>query len=292
MYRLTNREGTAGLGAASIQAFAKHNPAHIYFTGRNAERAHALIAETKKAVTTANLTFIECDLASLASIQAGMQQFTHPRLDILVCNAGVMSQPPGLSKDGYEIHFAVNHLGNALVVKHLLPTLLRTAEQQPGADVRIVLLSSEAWRTHPAEGVQFATLRTAQDLGWTWHWRRYGQSKLANILYAAELARRFPSITTTSLHPGVVNTKLLQDMSAAEKAFVYVVKLGNVVTPETGVLNQLWAAAGADKADIENGAFYMPVGVLSQSSLDKVAKSRELATQLWEWTDTALDAYC
>ena len=201
-----------------------------------------------------------------------------------------MAQPMGVSKDGYEIHFAINHLGNALIIKHLLPVMLKTAEQ-PGSDVRIVSLTSVGWRTHPSEGVQFSTIKSTQDLGRLWHWRRYGQSKFANIVYAAELARHHPSITSTSVHPGVVNTGLVENLGTMHKALVYVANLGNVVKVEEGCLNQLWAAAGGRKEEVVNGAFYMPVGVESQNKLDAKAKDKEFATELWEFTETTLESF-
>lgn len=111
-----------------------------------------------------------------------------------MCNAGIMNQAAELSKDGYEIQFATNHMGHALLIKLLLPTLLKTVDsQQPGrqGDVRIVILSSAALATTPKTGVEFETVKTAQNhfSSMNGGWIRYGQSKLANALYAAELAK-------------------------------------------------------------------------------------------------------
>ncbi|KAH9223654.1 hypothetical protein DL95DRAFT_283656 [Leptodontidium sp. 2 PMI_412] len=156
--------GTAGLGAASVHALAKHDPEHIYFSGRNAQAANALIAEVKKTTTTASLTFIEIDLSSLSSVKAASQKFHHDRLDILMCNAGISENPPALSEDGYEIHFATNHLGHAMLIRQMLPTLLNTA-RLTDADVRIVILSSRAWWVHNKGGIIFSKLTTKQD-GW------------------------------------------------------------------------------------------------------------------------------
>ncbi len=201
-----------------------------------------------------------------------------------------MAQPLELSKDGYEVQFATNHLGHAMLIKQLLPIMVKTAEQAE-SDVRIVFVSSVAWRVHPSGGVQFSGLKTTQDFGVFGPWKRYGQSKLANVVYAAELARRYPSITSVSLHPGVVKTDLVGNLGFKDKALVYVPNLWKLVTPEEGVLNQLWAAAGAKKADLENGAFYMPVGIQSNSQLDSTAKDQKLATELWEWTERVLEGH-
>lgn len=201
-----------------------------------------------------------------------------------------MAHPPGLSKDGYEIQFATNHLGHAMLIKELLPTLLKTAKQ-PESDVRIVLITSTGWRGHPKGGVQFSTLNTTQDFPLLGKWVRYCQSKLANIVYAAELAKRYPGITCLSVHPGVVHTELVGNLNMMDKVLVYVPNIGQMLTPEEGAHSQLYVAAGARKEELVNGGFYMPVGVLSNSKLDKVAKSEKLASDLWEWTEKALDGF-
>lgn len=111
-------------------------------------------------------------MSSLASVKAAIKKFSYDRLDILICNAGIMAVPPGLSKDGFEIQFAVNHLAHAMVIQEFLPILLRTAERL-GLDVRIVCLSSLAWRMHPWRGLRLDTMRTTQD-GIGGSWVRYG----------------------------------------------------------------------------------------------------------------------
>ncbi|KAI0809630.1 putative short-chain dehydrogenase [Xylaria sp. FL0064] len=281
--------GTAGLGKASIQALVRRGASHIYFTGRNTKAGEALIADMKKANPSVGLTFLEMDFLSLASVKKGCDQFVHDRLDVLMCNAGIMFKPPALSKDGYEATFATNHLAHALIIKNLLPTLLKTAES-PDADVRLVSLTSEGWFGHPKEGVNFSTLQTTQASAFG-KFTRYGQSKLANIVYAAEVARRCPQIMAISVHPGVVKTDLVNSLSLPEKAIVYganFVKGVELMEEEQGCLSQLWVAAGARRDELVNGAYYQPVGVMSNSTLDKIATSEEFANKLWTWTDDAL----
>lgn len=117
------------------------------------------------------------------------------------------------------------------------------------------------------------------------------QSKLANIVYAAELARRYPEITAVSTHPGIVNTGLTTSLSCIDKALVVVPNflMGvKTISPEQGCLNQLWASAGTPKESLVNGAFYLPVGVMANKELSKVASSESFASKLWEWTGAVL----
>jgi NAD(P)-dependent dehydrogenase (short-subunit alcohol dehydrogenase family) len=283
-------QGTAGLGKESALALAKHNPAHIYLTGRDGKRGAAVVSEIEKSFPNVKATFVACDLASLASIEKGAKQFTSAsdRLDILMCNAGIMALPPGLTKDGYEVQFGTNHVGHALLIKLLLPTLLRTAEL-PESSVRIVLNTSLGFKLAPKSGVVFKDLRTSQGcFPVAGNWIRYGQSKLANILYAAELGRRYPSITSVSIHPGVINTGLVGNLSFLDRTLVHVVNLGNFMTPEEGIQNQLWAATAKD-GDVVNGTFYEPVAVLGTHG--NLSKDGNLATQLWDWTEKELEAF-
>ncbi|CAH0057945.1 unnamed protein product [Clonostachys solani] len=283
--------GTAGLGKQSIQALAKHDPQHIYFTGRSRKSADSVISEIKSATPNASITFLEMDFTSLASVKAGVSKFNHDRLDILICNAGVMAVPAALSKDGFEVHFAINHLAHAMIIRELLPVLVRTTEI-PGSDVRVVILTSEGWKGHPSGGVRYDKVRTNTGGLVSWLFR-YGQSKFANVVYAAEIARRYPKITSVSVHPGVVKTDLVNNLGWGNKALVHVSNylMGvTLVEPEQGRLSQLWVAAGAEKSHLVNGGLYYPVGVLKDDEKDKEALSEDGAKKLWEWTGEVLDS--
>ncbi|KAJ0275480.1 hypothetical protein CBS470a_011262 [Colletotrichum nupharicola] len=203
------------------------------------------------------------DLSSLSTIPTAIaKHFNHTRLDILVNNAGIMATGPSLSADGFEIQFATNHLGHAMLVRTLMPVLERTAAS--GTDVRIVNLTS------------------------------VGQSKLANILFTRELARRHPSITSVAVHPGVVDTGLVTNQNLRNRILVYLPnKLmgATVLTPEQGSWNQVWAAAAARKEDLVNGGFYMPVGHLANDKLDSCATNEKLAVELWRWTEDVLAGF-
>ncbi|KAK6824318.1 hypothetical protein RU639_005157 [Aspergillus parasiticus] len=282
--------GTAGLGAQSVAQLAKHSPARIYISGRNATNAETIIKEIAEAGSNTPVSFVECDLTSLDSVKRAADDIIakEARLDVLMCNAGIMALPPGLTKDGYEVQFGTNHLGHSLLIRKLLPLLQRTAET--GADVRVIILTSRGYQLHPYGGIIFDDLKTTQDYGFLGSWKRYGQSKLANILYTRELARRYPAITAVSVHPGVITTGLVENLGWAHRWFIYATTYNQMVTLEEGAYNQLWAAT-TSKDGLETGQYYMPVGVASNDKLTKTGRDDVLAGQLWEWTNKALEDY-
>ncbi|KAJ7030806.1 oxidoreductase [Mycena alexandri] len=279
--------GTAGIGKETLLALAKHSPKGLYFTGRNSQRGAQIVADINASAPSITIVFLECDLESLESVKQAAEQFVSQsdRLDVLVCNAGVMNVPPALTKDGYEVHFGLNHLAHALFIKLLLPTLLRTAET-PNADARVVSVTSQGYAMHPRGGILFDDLRTTQASSQLFV--NYGQSKLANILYTAELARRYPQITAVSIHPGVVRTELVSTQSMFTRALIVVTNPFSRLTPQQGAYNTLWAST-SDKDKIVNGAFYEPVGVPGRHM--RQSRDDKLAAQLWEWSDKELEGY-
>jgi retinol dehydrogenase 12 len=274
--------GNIGLGKQAILYLAQHEPTTIWLGARNKDKATAAIADIKKAVgpSAPDIRFLEIDLTSFASIKAAARTFrdSSDRLDILMLNAGIMATGPGLTKDGYEIQFGTNHVGHALLTKLLMPKLLDTAKQ-PNADVRVVVLSSGAHRAAPSDGVRFDKLKMP-DCGGMSNWTRYGQSKLANILYARQLAKEYPQLKTASIHPGGVNTNLITHSEGLLAGIVrpLVPLLGKTV--EEGAKNQVWAATA--KEGVVSGEYYHPVGVTGQDSA--LAKDQNLTKKLWDWT--------
>jgi retinol dehydrogenase-12 len=280
--------GNIGLGKATSLALAKHNPEHIYLAARTPSKAEDAIKEIKTAVPNVKITFIQCDLASLSSVQTAAREFTNKssRLDILINNAGVMALPAGLTADGYEIQFGTNHVGHALLTKLLLPTLLKTAEE-PGSDVRVISLSSIGHKYTPSGGIAFPVLKEEQKSTSTW--ARYGQSKLANILHSSELARRYPTIKCVSVHPGVVDTNLSATLTGSNVLLGWTKAIVTplMITPvEKGAWNQLWAATSPD---IKSGEYYTPVAVTGGRSGN--ANNEKLARELWDWTENELKAW-
>ncbi|KAK4867630.1 hypothetical protein LT330_001140 [Penicillium expansum] len=278
--------GTGGLGAASAIHLAKHNPSHIYISGRNATSAEKVIKQIHKDTPNLAVTFIKFDLSSLSSVKEAAERFTsqHRTLNILMCNAGVMALPPSTTVDGYELQFGTNHLGHALLIKKFLPLLEATT------DPRIVLLTSQGWGLHPRGGIIFDKLKTPQNISFGGPWVRYGQSKLANLVYARELARRFPGITSVSVHPGVVGTGLVDGLGIKEKMLVYALSWWRMLQVHEGAFSQTWAAT-VDKAEIRNGGYYEPVGKLENRKLDAAARDEVLAERLWDWTEEALKEF-
>ncbi|KAJ6780367.1 hypothetical protein PWT90_03575 [Aphanocladium album] len=275
--------GTNGIGKTAVQELAKHKPAHIYFTGRNQQAADELIAALPSGSSAA--TFLACDMTSLESIRQAAAAFSSPRLDVFIANAGVMATAPGLTADGYENQFGVNHVGNTALLLRLLPVLRATA-RLPGADVRFVSLTSLGYRAHPPGGIEFDTLRTTQEDFVMGTWARYGQAKLASILVVREMARRFPDITSVCVHPGVVKTQLVTELAFWQKMLVYVTNPAGLMTPRQGCYNTVWAATGQDvKETLANSkvAFFEPVKKVNGG--DAKCWDDELAKKLWEWTE-------
>lgn len=253
---------------------------------RTESKATAAIAEVHKFHPEAKISYLPLDLTSFASIQAAAEKFQSEsdRLDVLMLNAGIMAVPVSYTKEGFEIQLGTNHFGHFYLTKLLLPTLLATTKL-PDADVRVVCLSSE--------GHKFAHVKpplfSQPELENCSAWGRYGYSKLANILFAKELARRHPEILTVSLHPGLVNTDLY---NTNEKNNVFLkigLKIGGWVrvTPEQGSLGQLWASV-TPREKIVSGNYYMPVGVKSSGSC--LAADEDLPGEFWEWTEKQIES--
>ena len=180
-------------------------------------------------------------------------------------------------------------MGHALLTKLLLPTLLRTAEQ-PNADVRVVALSSIGHIGAPPSGILFERLKTSMNSYTTWTMVRYGQSKLANILFIKELARRYPRITAVAVHPGIVNTDLYRTtvgwpVVGRVAAWVRDWAFTEV---EEGARGTLWAV-GEGLDEVKSGEYYTPVGVPGQGS--RLSEDMELARKLWEWTEKELEGW-
>ena len=274
--------GNSGLGKQTVLDLAKHNPTEIILTARDSAKAHAAITEIKTAVPTASITFLQLDLNSLASVQQAAKTVlaSNHKIDILILNAGIMCTPPGLTADGYETQFGTNHLAHALLTKLLMPLLLQAPEP------RVVCLTSDMQSQAPTSGIAFASLHTTQDAMSTI--QRYGQSKLANILFARALANHYPRLVVASVHPGVFKTNLQASMKENSALIRVAARVAGGLMPDAskGTRNQLWAATSKD---VNSGEYYTPIGVPGKPH--KIAKDGALAEKLWDWTELECDKW-
>lgn len=262
----------------------KHNPAEIYLAARTPSKAEAAIEDIKKATPGAHVTYLSLDLMSFDSIKKAADEFKSKssRLDVLMNNAGIMATPLAFTKEGYESQFGTNHIGHALFTKLLLPTLLKTAAE-PNSDVRIVNLSSDG---HNSASFIGGIVLDQEKLKTYNPWFRYGNSKLANILYSKGLAKRYPQITSVAVHPGIIYTDLY---APASQNFILRMGIGAaslfMTRLDQGAWNQLWATT-IPKNELQNGAYYTPVGNVNKGSLFfGYASNEKMADELWDWTE-------
>ena len=172
-------------------------------------------------------------------------------------------------------------MGHALLTKLLLPTMLQTAKE-PGADVRIVNLSSYGHTMAPSAGIIFDTAALAKEGPWV----RYGQSKLANILFTKQLAKRYPSIKSVAIHPGNIETDLWAHNVKLNLFVKYLVNLFGsfwLQNVAEGARNQLWASVAKG---VISGTYYTPVGQPSKGTSN--ARNEILAEKLWNWTENEI----
>jgi NAD(P)-dependent dehydrogenase (short-subunit alcohol dehydrogenase family) len=270
--------GNAGIGKATVLALNQHSPARLYATARSQAKFDLAFKDVP------GVTFLEMDLTSLASVDAAAKKVLseNEQLDVVINNAGIMLAPHATTKDGYEIQFGTNHLGHAFFIRQLGPLLHKTAAL-PGSDVRIVNVSSAGHAFGPSAGVIFNDLKS--DMIKTNEMTLYGQSKLANVLFTKELARRYPDILSAAVHPGRVESQLLDNPKKGWAARL--VGLSDFVsTPmsgENGALTQLWCGF-AKREDVKSGGFYSPVSA-EYVSADKKTKDEKLAAKLWDWQE-------
>ncbi|KAH8201636.1 hypothetical protein TruAng_004242 [Truncatella angustata] len=294
--------GAAGfLGRQTAIELARYGrPARIYIADlpRDAEAKIALAKqitseayggstspeEAAKAPT--EIRFVDLDLASLDAVRDCAANFIaqEERLDILFLNAGIIRVSAATTKEGYEAHFGINYLGHALLSKLLLPILRHTAEE-PGADVRVVVVSSEGHLMAPTNGIDFDSVRS--DCAGMHYAKRYGQSKVALIGLTKELSHDYPQFKVVAVHPG----RILTGMAESLRKESLLTRLTLPIAPlfcvpvTVGIRNHLWAATSSD---VLTGMYYEPVGVPGKQSA--AAKDENFSKRLRTWTDDALSA--
>ena len=271
----------SGLGYESARAYARKG-AQVVMAVRDVKRGETARARILQSVPQANITVMELDLASLASIHSFADSFNrkYDRLDILHNNAGIMAIPRSQTKDGFETQFGVNHLGHFALTGLLLPIILAT----PGS--RIVTTSSSA---HTFGRINFADLQSQHRYG---RWRAYGQSKIANILFTLELQRKLVASGSTTLslvaHPGYASTGLQGTSATTSNAFIekLMYSVMNASVAQSGAMGALPQLYAATMPDVQGGEFYGPRffvrGYPVRSRAVKRAYDRDTAARLWQ----------
>ncbi|CAA3031507.1 Hypothetical predicted protein [Olea europaea subsp. europaea] len=208
---------SSGIGSETARVLALRG-VNVTMGVRNMVAGKQVKEAILKEIPSAKVDTMELDLSSLTSVRKFASEFTSSGrpLNLLVNNAGVMATPFTLSKDNIELQFATNHLGHFLLTHLLVETMKKTAREMK-REGRIVNVSSVAHRFTYSEGIRFNKLNDKEGYN---SWAAYGQSKLANILHANELARRLKEdgaqITANSLHPGSITTNLFRHLGVFE----------------------------------------------------------------------------
>jgi NAD(P)-dependent dehydrogenase (short-subunit alcohol dehydrogenase family) len=281
---------SAGLGRESARALAKTG-AHVILAARNRAALADAEAWIRAEVPDAATSTVELDLTSLAAVRSAAEAIgaLAPAIHVLMNNAGVMFTPFGRTTDGFEMQFGTNHLG------HFELTRLLEAHLVAAGGARIVNLSSDGHRLSDVD---------LDDPNWQHReydkFAAYGASKTANILHVVELDRRLRdhAVRAYAVHPGVVATSLARHMSRDD--FIALADLvpsdpgrqkvdvrRDFTTPEHGAATQVWAAVGADLADV--GSVYL-ADCRIQDDTAPYALDAARALRLWEVSEKLCSA--
>ena len=221
---------------------------------RDAAKGQRAVAAICDATPDAQVDVLPLDLADLASIGRCAEEVrgNERRLDALVNNAGVMAIPQRCTVDGFEMQFGTNHLGHFALTGLLLPLLLRT----PGA--RVVTVSSGV---HVAGKINFEDLQSANNYS---DWRAYAQSKLANLLFAYELQRKFEATgaraSSLAVHPGYAATGLqaVGPSMTGSRMRETMMRLANGVFAQSAAMGALPTAYAATSPEAHGGDYFGP----------------------------------
>ncbi len=234
---------TSGIGEVAAIRLAQQG-ARIVFTARDAARANATMTKLKQANPGADHAVHIADLSTLAEMKRVGSELAHePRIDVLINNAGALFNKRRETADGLEMTFALNHMAYFVITKLLLPRL------QPGA--RIVSTASNA---HRGARLDFDDLQSRRGyVGFP----VYGKSKLCNILFNRELARRAPAgVTANCLHPGFVATRFGNESGGVVRALLRIAKPVGAISPEEGAKTIVYLAASPDVEGVTGEYFY------------------------------------
>jgi NAD(P)-dependent dehydrogenase (short-subunit alcohol dehydrogenase family) len=255
-----------GIGRVTARELAKQG-IHVFVACRSRERTQELFDEIAAVAPSARVEWLALDLASFDSIRQCAQAFLARDLPLhlLINNAGLAGSK-GLTKEGFELAFGVNHVGHFLLTQLLLERI------KSSAPARIVTVASRAH--YRAPGIDWRAVlertRSASAVA------EYGVSKLANVLFSAELARRLAGsgVSTYSLHPGVVASDVWRSVPWPVRSLIKLF----MISTEQGAATTLHCATSASVAG-ESGLYYDSCRSRNPS---KVARDPELAALLWK----------
>ncbi|KAI0704511.1 NAD(P)-binding protein [Cerioporus squamosus] len=271
--------GNTGIGKEIIKELLKHN-AKVYMASRSREKALAAIEELKTE-TGKEAHFIQLDLNSLASVRQAAEEFLSKEeaLHTLFNNAGVMWAPVAdVTADGYDLQFGTNVLGPFFLTQLLLPALLKGKGSSPDGHARVVVTSSAyAYLGH----LNFETFKDGPERRKMSTEELYNQSKLADVLVAFELARRYgeQGIVTVALHPGILKTDLMRHINAVKRAALHAVHW----PVPMGAITPLYAGAAPEGLKL-NGKWLIP-WAREEECFNKQAYDEKLAGRLWGWLE-------
>ena len=253
---------TDGIGLETAQQLARQGHELVLYGRTEAKAAHARDAVLEKS-PGAIIHTTHADLADLSDVvpMANNLNKLLPRLDVLINNAGVYMTEHKLSRDGFEMTLAVNHLAHFLLTALLLPLLKKSAGP------RVVTVSS---MVHTSGRIEWDNMNGERRFD---GYHAYCNSKLANALFATELARREPWLTSNFLHPGVIDIKLLYaafDMAGA--------------SVQSGAKTSVYLATSAEVKSI-SGKYFDNCKITTPHT---TVNDTRLAQKLWEWSEKAI----
>ena len=269
----------SGIGLVTGRELARAG-ATIVLACRNLAKGESARREIEASLPDARLELQELDLASLDSVREFADRFRsrHEGLDLLINNAGVMASPRRSTADGFELQFGTNHLGHFALTGRLI------GKMEGREDARVVTLSSNA---HRFGRIAFDNLGGDRRY---FRWRAYGQSKLANLLFALELDRRLraagSTIKSLAAHPGYAATNL--QFAGPPAVDAAVMKIGNAVIAQNDEMGALPTLYAATEPGLAGGTFCGPDGFLEQRGHPKpvapngAARDEWVARRLWE----------
>jgi NAD(P)-dependent dehydrogenase (short-subunit alcohol dehydrogenase family) len=261
--------GTNGIGKSTALGLARMG-ATVVIVGRNASKTARVVNEIKSATAMDNVTALLADLSSLNDVRrlAGEFKSEYAQLHVLINNAGAVFLKRQLSMDGFEMTFAVNHLAHFLLTNLLIDTI------RASAPARIVVVSSAA---HTGGRIDFKNLQGERHYGGM---EAYGNSKLANLLFTMELARRLEGtgVTVNALHPGFVNTGFAKNNGVLVATVFGAVAPLIARPPEKGAATSIYLASSPEVQGITGKYF-------SDSKMVRTAPQAAdtaVAKRLWE----------